>query len=211
MKISQGKTEQGVVVGNTFDKYQSENPLVRRIMNGFGSALDELVGIANPQSIHEVGCGEGYWTLKWLSRGMAARGSDFSDSVVEMARVNAQEHSLSVEAFEQKSVYDLEQKIDSADLMVCCEVMEHLEHPEKALEVIRANTGRFAIFSVPREPMWRVLNMARGKYIRDLGNTPGHIQWWSKKRFIDFVSSQFLVDEIRTPIPWTMLLCRPKN
>jgi hypothetical protein len=29
---------------------------------------------------------------------------------------------------------------------------------------------------VPREPIWRIGNMARGRYLGDLGNTPGHIQ-----------------------------------
>ena len=35
MKISNGFAEQGIVVGNTYDKYGSSNPIVRRIMRGF--------------------------------------------------------------------------------------------------------------------------------------------------------------------------------
>lgn len=57
----------------------------------------------------------------------------------------------------------------------------------------------------------RLLNMARGKYIGDFGNTPGHIQHWGKKHFVKFVSGQFEVVETRSPLPWTMLLCRPRS
>ena len=36
---------------------------------------------------------------------------------------------------------------------------------------------------MPREPLWRGLNMARGAYLKDLGNTPGHVNHWSKRSF----------------------------
>ena len=71
MKISGGRMESGVVYGNTYDKYGSANPLVRRIMRGFTRRLEHYVDRAAPASIHEVGCGEGYWTLRWVRRGVA--------------------------------------------------------------------------------------------------------------------------------------------
>ena len=37
---------------------------------------------------------------------------------------------------------------------------------------------------VPREPVWRVLNVARGRYVRWLGNPPGHIQHFSRAAFL---------------------------
>ena len=45
----------------------------------------------------------------------------------------------------------------------------------------RAWRARALLVSVPREPLWRGLNMARGAYMRDLGNTPGHVNHWSKR------------------------------
>jgi hypothetical protein len=94
--------------------------------------------------------------------------------------------------------------------MICCEVLEHLEEPRLALEKIRQLGPEFAIFSVPREPLWRITNMARFKYLSDLGNTPGHLQHWSKKGFITMIDACFEVVEIRSPYPWTMLLCKPR-
>ena len=78
MKISNGLSEDGVIVGNAYDKYGSSNPVVQHIMRGFDAALTQLVRRAAPSSIHEIGCGEGYWVLRWLKEGLIASGSDFS-------------------------------------------------------------------------------------------------------------------------------------
>ncbi|HYB23363.1 MAG TPA: class I SAM-dependent methyltransferase, partial [Solirubrobacteraceae bacterium] len=61
-------SEQGIVTGNTYDKYGSTNPLVRRLMAGFERDLDELLGLAAPRSILDVGCGEGVLVQRWAQR-----------------------------------------------------------------------------------------------------------------------------------------------
>ena len=64
---------------------------------------------------------------------------------------------------------------------------------------------------MPREPIWRLLNLARGKYVAELGNTPGHVQHWSSAAFLRLVRRYFEVLAVRTPLPWTMALCRPSR
>lgn len=211
LEISQGVTEDGIIVGNTYDKYGSKNPIVVRMMAGFETALNDLLLKAGNGSIHEIGCGEGRWSLQLLEEGRDVRASDFSGAVIEMAKRNAIAKGLDESRFSQKSIYDMNPEADSADIVVCCEVMEHLENPDAGLKALHRVTKNYLICSVPREPIWRGLNLARGKYISDLGNTPGHIQHWSKARFKQFVSELFDVIEVRTPLPWTMLLCKPKD
>ena len=126
IKISGGAKENGIVVGNAYDKYGSRNPIVKWMMKGFESALSDLVAKASPHAIHEIGCGEGYWVLRWNEQGMAARGCDFSTHVIELARENAVGQGLPSSLFESRSIYDLKAGRDSADLVVCCEVLEHL-------------------------------------------------------------------------------------
>ena len=211
MKVSGGQAEDGVVFGNTYDKYGSANPLVRRLMRGFSSGLQDYVEQAAPASIHEVGCGEGYWTLRWARRGVPCRGTDFSASVIDYARANARAAGLEPGMFAVRSVYELSDREDRADLVVCCEVLEHLRDPRAALARLEAVAGRHLILSVPREPLWRVLNVVRGAYLRDLGNTPGHVQHWSRRAFVRFVSAvstRFDIVDQCAPTPWTMLLCR---
>jgi 2-polyprenyl-3-methyl-5-hydroxy-6-metoxy-1,4-benzoquinol methylase len=156
-----------------------------------------------------VGCGEGYWVINWTQKGLSAIGSDFSKSVIEIAKGNSGERGLPASLFMQKSVYDLTPETDSADLIVCCEVLEHLEQPERALRVLKSLARKYVILSVPREPLWSVMNLSRGKYWFDLGNTPGHIQRWSQRSFIKLVSRHFRIEKVLAPIPWTMLHCRP--
>ena len=211
LKIASGAREAGIVIGNTYDKYSSRNPIVKWLMKGFENALSEFVVKAAPRSIHEIGCGEGYWVLRWNENGLLAKGSDVSKQVIEIARANAIRRALPPSLFQSRSIYDLYAKLDSADLVVCCEVLEHLDNPEAGLKALQRIVGCHLIVSVPREPLWCALNLARGKYVACWGSTPGHVQHWSESRFVQLVSTHFEVAEVKTPLPWTMLLCRPRG
>lgn len=92
--------------------------------------------------------------------------------------------------------------------MVCCEILEHLTDPARALGILARLAQPHLIVSVPREPLWRMLNVARGRYWRVLGNTPGHLQHWSAASFLGLLEGRVEVREVRTPLPWTMALCR---
>jgi 2-polyprenyl-3-methyl-5-hydroxy-6-metoxy-1,4-benzoquinol methylase len=210
MKMSNGLSEDGVIVGNAYDKYGSSNPVVQHIMRGFDNALTSLVRRAAPTSIYEIGCGEGYWVLRWNSEGIATSGSDFSATVVDIARENAVAQRISPDVFTRKNIYEVTPDDIEADLVVCCEVLEHLDEPERALRILASLRARHVILSVPREPIWSAMNLARGKYIGALGNTPGHVQRWSQRGFVRLVEKYFDIVEMRMPIPWTMVLCTPR-
>lgn len=210
MKISEGVQENGIVVGNNYDKYASSNPIVKWMMSGFHGSLDGFLAQANPSSIHEVGCGEGYWTIECSRQGLNVRGSDFSEQIIDMAKHNASKAGFATGIFEVGSIYDLSAEKHSADLIVCCEVLEHIDDPQAGLQKLQEITQNKIILSVPREPIWRVLNVIRGKYISNLGNTPGHIQHWSKSGFVELVSRYFNIIDVSSPFPWTMLYCEKR-
>ncbi len=202
------KTESGTVIGNVEAKYESKNPISRALMNGFLAAFDHLVLRTGATEVHEIGCGEGHLSARMARMGLTVRSSDFSHEIIEQAAALNSSPQIS---YAVRSIYDLSAKTDRAPLIVCCEVLEHLEDPDKGLAILAKVTDGHCILSVPREPLWRALNMARGKYIDDFGNTPGHIRHWGKSGFVRFVSSQFDILEVLSPLPWTMLLCRPKS
>lgn len=58
-------------------------------MNGFHDCLDELLGKSDPSSVHEVGCGKGYWTIQCQQKGLVIKGSDFSEQIINTAEENA--------------------------------------------------------------------------------------------------------------------------
>ncbi len=97
---------------------------------------------------------------------------------------------------------------DEFETVTALEVLEHVEGPRDMLDEMSRVASRRILVSVPREPVWRMLNMARGAYIRDLGNTPGHLNHWSKKSFVRLLEDYGEVDDVRTPFPWTMVLLR---
>ena len=211
MKVAGGQAEDGIVIGNTYDKYGTRNPIARRMVEGFEGALSGLVAKVAPATIHEVGCGEGYWVMRWLGQAIDARGSDFSAQIIDMAKENARAQGMDPVRFAVRSIYEVTPEKDSADLIVCCEVMEHLEEPQKALQALQRIVRSDLILSVPREPLWRVLNLARGKYVSALGNTPGHLQHWSRQGIVSLASQFFDVVEILSPLPWTMIHCRSRK
>ena len=197
------QAEDGILIGNQLDKDQVTNPIARRMVAGFDGALLDLVRAASPASVHEVGCGEGRLSRKLHALlGQEIRASDFSQELIaeNVARGDAGVRYVA------RSVYDLRPTEDRADLIVCCEVLEHVERPADALAALRGvGAGRY-LFSVPREPLWRVLNMVRGKYLDTLGNTPGHLNHWSRRGFVGFLErGGFRVERCLRPWPWTMV------
>lgn len=202
------RTEKGVVIGNTYDKYTTRNPIARHMVSGFLRSFDEMVDRSSPSVVIEVGCGEGELALRLARRGLRVRASDLSEEIIEVARERAGAQGLDV-GFEVADILAVQDGDPPADLVVCCEVLEHLPEPEAALRHLAGLGAPQYLFSVPREPLWRVLNMLRGRYLRDLGNTPGHLQNWSHRSFAALVGRSFEIMELRAPLPWTMVLARP--
>jgi 2-polyprenyl-3-methyl-5-hydroxy-6-metoxy-1,4-benzoquinol methylase len=203
--VSGGTTAAEVPTGNTFDKYGSSNPVVKRLMGGFHSTLDELWTRAAPSSILDVGCGEGVLTLDWAERLGGGRivGIDLEDAKL---RAEWEKRERANPEFRAEEATRLSFSDDEFDLASAIEVLEHVPEPEATLaEMARVARGHLLV-SVPREPLWRGLNMARGAYWRHLGNTPGHVNHWSKREFVSLLSRYGTVEEARSPFPWTMLL-----
>jgi 2-polyprenyl-3-methyl-5-hydroxy-6-metoxy-1,4-benzoquinol methylase len=193
--------------GNVYDKYASQNPVERRLVAGFMRDFDELVAQSGARSAHEVGCGEGEMAQRMAAAGLDVRATDaFAETLAEAER-RAAGIGLAID-FECKPVQELEPRLDAAELVACCEVLEHLEDPAGALERLAAIADPWLIASVQREPLWRALNLVRGSYVTALGNTPGHVNHWSKRGFRRFLGRRFEVVELRSPLPWTMALCR---
>jgi 2-polyprenyl-3-methyl-5-hydroxy-6-metoxy-1,4-benzoquinol methylase len=95
---------------------------------------------------------------------------------------------------------------DEFDVATAIEVVEHVPDPDATLRELARVARRRLIVSVPREPIWRLLNVARGAYLGDLGNTPGHVNHWSKVGFHSLLTRHGRVLEVRTPLPWTVAL-----
>ncbi|WP_230777212.1 class I SAM-dependent methyltransferase [Roseiconus lacunae] len=193
-----------IVEGNLFDKYHSPNRLHQLLVNRFLSDCRSLVQSVTPTRILEVGCGPGDLAARALTLpNVDYVGIDISHREVFKAASKLPHHRFAVAAAESLPFGD-----SFADLVVGCEVIEHLHEPAIAIAEISRVSSKFALLSVPWEPMWRILNCARGKYWSSLGNTPGHLQHFSREEIRKLVANHFDVIEERKPFPWTMLLLR---
>jgi SAM-dependent methyltransferase len=196
----------GNVAGNNYDKYASTNPIERRMMAGFFSALDRMLDGLSPRVVVEIGAGEGRVIERLVSRFPDATvvGLDLPDTDL------AEEWSDIPAPMFFGDATRMPFADGSVDLVVGLEVLEHVPAPERALADIARVCRGAAILSVPREPIWRAGNMARGRYLRALGNTPGHVNHWSAGAFERFVGSQMRVESTARPLPWTMVRAAPR-
>jgi 2-polyprenyl-3-methyl-5-hydroxy-6-metoxy-1,4-benzoquinol methylase len=196
-----------VLAGNVYDKYGSANPAVRRVMARFTAAADELLALAAPESLLDVGCGEGVLTRRWARTLAPARvvGVDVEDAGLRAhwSRPGAPPADFRVAHAERLPFADGEFGAVSA-----IEVLEHVEDPHAALAEMTRVARAHLLVSAPREPLWRALNVARGAYWRTLGDTPGHRQHWSRRAFAALLARHGEIVRVRTPLPWTMVLVR---
>jgi 2-polyprenyl-3-methyl-5-hydroxy-6-metoxy-1,4-benzoquinol methylase len=190
-------------IGNVFDKNATKHPLERRMVDGFHTALLGVIPTGVQRAL-DVGCGEGNHTADVLSTNPSATvaGIDIAEANW-LAKFHAPPRRVSV-----ADASALPFASHSFDLVIALEVLEHVPDPRRALREIARVCDGWVILSVPWEPVWRLGNLARGRYVREFGNTPGHIQHFSRRGFLRTVKDYFDVDEIRRPVPWTLVRAR---
>lgn len=191
------------------NKYESGNVVLRALIRRFQGRVTTLLGAQKaPATAVDVGCGEGFLARVLLDRfpGLALTGVDASAQAIEHARQRCPEGT-----FRAATIEALSAAKDRYDLVVCSEVLEHLPRPEPALEVLRARCAGLALLTVPWEPYFQLANLARGKYLKDWGNHPEHVQRWSHADFVRFASTEFEPLHTETCFPWTIFLGRPRS
>ncbi|MDN5747521.1 MAG: methyltransferase domain-containing protein [Pseudonocardia sp.] len=194
----------GVVIGNHTQKYTARNPAIRWLTERWVANLEAQLdrvraepGMGAGRAL-EVGCGEGVIADKLAHRWPDVVAVDLPDSGLRRDWLTYDRpHFLHANAD------DLPFRDDEFEVVVSVEVLEHLENPERGLAEIARVGSRHLVLSVPREPIFRSCNLVAGRYVKDLGNTPGHLNHWSTRAFVDFVAGVADVRAVTTPFPWT--------
>lgn len=182
-------------------KYTRKNPLGKILINNFYKTLEKIASQIETNNALEVACGHGFSTQRLAKSFKNLEASEYLEEIIDDARqLNPGMKII------RESIYDLQREDNSFDLIFALEVMEHLDEPEKALAELKRVTKKYCIISVPNEPIFRILNMARGAYLKDFGNTPGHINHWSKKSMTKLLSKYFKIKKVYTPLPWIVVL-----
>lgn len=167
--------------------------------------IAELAEDARPASVLEVGCGQG-WLLARLADALPdARlaGMDIREDAVAYARSLVPRADLRVADGARLPYGDGE-----FDLVICSEVLEHVDEPAAVLAEIRRVGGGSSVMSVPWEPYFWGANLVRGKYARTLGNCPGHIHHFTGGGFRRMLAGTFPHVEVYGSFPWLVARVR---
>jgi len=131
------------------------------------------------QSVIDVGCGSGYKLMKYLGH-YKTLGID-TDPALSMAKTNYPDAKWMY-------VHEFDMASHSADLILCADVIEHVEHPDELIK---------ALFSIPD---WKCImistperDIKRGWFHFGPPPNPAHWREWSKKELYRFVSGYHTV------------------
>lgn len=184
-------------------EYKNQNIIVKYLFENFFRTIKQTIESLDPNDrILEIGCGAGESSrriINMLSE-QYFEVSEYDERYIEI--LTKTEFPVKIT---QESVYQLNRKDNEFNCIILLEVLEHLYDYRAALQEIFRVAERHVIISVPNEPLWSILNMLRGKYIKSLGNTPGHVNRWSRYRIAKLIEEFATSQTIYTPIPWIVI------
>ena len=187
-----------------FAKHTNKNPIQKFLINNFYSSLISFAKPLKAETILDAGCGEGFTMDKLLKSGVGKKieGIEYSKDAISFGR-----KLFPKLTFREGSVYELPYKNNSFDLVICTEVLEHLEEPAKALTEMLRVSKKYLIISVPNEPFFMLSNFLRGKNLLRFGNDEGHINHWNSLSLKMYLEKNGLkIKKTKFPFPWTTIL-----
>jgi len=202
------KNEESAVLNEDAVKFETKNPIAKALLRGFFKKLNGLLDIVAFETVYDAGCGCGYVT-EFVQQKYPATVIDAMD-IDEDKLAQAKKRCPGVN-FLSGDIYTTECESNSFDLVISSEVLEHLENPMEALNELIRISKRYVLVSIPNEPLWRMANMARFKYLNAFGNTPGHINHWSKRTFKKLLKDVIIIKKIKTPFPFIIVLCEKRD
>lgn len=170
--------------------------LIKRFYTHLAGIVEQL----QPESILDAGCGEGE-SIARLSPllPVGVVGCDINLRTVQFAAQRCPQDHFSV-----GDLYHLPYPSNYFDLVLCLEVLEHLEHPQEALCQLWRVTKKDLILSVPHEPFFWLGNFFRGKYWSTFGNHPEHLRHWSQHQFQQFLLPHIGPVKVDHSFPWLL-------
>lgn len=193
---------------DNYKKHTASNPLQRKLIENFYSVFLGEAKALKPESVLDVGCGEGFTLEKFKNKNIGKKlvGIDFLDTAIKIGKKERPYLDLRI-----GNIYDIPFKDNSFDLVVCSEVLEHVDDPEKALSELERVTKKYILLSVPNEPFFILANFVRGKNWSRFGNDIEHINHWSMFGFEKFVGTKYTVVKRKNPFPWTIIVGKKKS
>ncbi len=168
-------------------KYTADNAIYQWHLRAFMTSLYEMVAATEPDTVLDAGCGEGFIIdyIKQRDARLRLTGVDLSEEAVDYARLHFGDRAT----FCTGNLYDLPFPDDAFDTVLCSEVLEHLDDPERAARELGRVARKYVVITVPREPYFKWFNDL-GRWL-GLSPDPGHVNFWTKETFQAFITRQY--------------------
>jgi 2-polyprenyl-3-methyl-5-hydroxy-6-metoxy-1,4-benzoquinol methylase len=194
---------------DNYKKHTHKNPIQRFLLGNFFKNLVNLTKAKTVDSILDVGCGEGFTLNRLKENGIGKRleGIEYLQAAIDLGKKTYPDIKIT-----KGNIYELPYKDNSFDLVLCTEVLEHLEKPGDALKELVRVSKKYLVISVPNEPFFMLAQLIRGKNWSRFGNDIEHVNHWTMLGFPQFVKKNSKVKILakRFPFAWTMLLLEKK-
>ena len=195
-------------------KHTNPNALHQWLLQRFHERVGDLVGDAllpagapvQATGILDVGCGEGF-VLRHLVRRfptLAPRGIDARAQALTWARRQGP-HTASWVLGDAAQLPFADR---SFPVVLCLEVLEHLDRPWSALEELRRVCSGSLIVSVPNQPFFAAANLLRGKNLSTAGEDPDHRSHWRGATFLRELRRRLVVERVTYSFPWVIATAR---
>ncbi len=195
-----------------YDKYTTQNPLKRvmvarpndRILHYVETAVESCQKDIRAGSVRilDAGCGEGF-----IARMLHTALDDVDITGLELtedALRIAQKMSAGIR-YVQGDITQMPFESGSFDIVLCTEVLEHLENPAAALRELLRVAKNTLIITVPHEPWFRLGNMLVLKNVARFGDPVDHINHWTYHGFASFLKEHSdAVWCLEKSFPWTL-------
>lgn len=198
--------------GNFNDKRAIANALERTAMDRFDRRILELFHSCPACDVLDLGCAEGLRSAEFAKARPTAQvvGLDLADDELQASWERIQLPNL---RFISSDARELPFADGRFQLVTAIESLEHFDEPHAVMREIRRVCRGHLVASVPREPIWRALNAARGRHragrpLREWGDTPGHVNHWSRRQFKTFLREHGTVVALNSRLPWTVAKVR---
>jgi Methyltransferase domain len=161
----------------------------------------DLMGANGFQTVCDVGCGSGYKLVHQLGD-FETTGTDIPQTVTFLRSKYPERRWLAL---------DEVGRLGKFDLVICADVIEHVDDPDALLSLLESIAKRHILISTPD----RNLCYRRGNFHHFGPSTnPTHLREWSFDEFVQFVAGRFNVldHRISNRLQATqMLLCEVRR
>jgi len=187
-------------------KHTEETGIRKKLIDNFNARFEQTVALLKPTNVMDMGCGEGFMLKLVQKNAPEARltGCDISKQAVDIAQVNV---GPEANIFVNDS-FTTPLAAGSFDLVICTEVLEHVEQYHQMLAEIQRLAGKYVILTVPHEPWFILGNLLAGRHRSTRGNHPEHINHWNVRSFKKLVNQYFEPVKCFRVFPWIFYIGR---